>query len=96
MKKCCKDYFIYFLGELTELRFERFPDSIFWKSDKFGTVFELDKKNEMWMRHDFFKEISKFFVMDRNQTKEILKEIINEHLDLDIVSLNPAGYLELF
>jgi len=77
-----KEYLLYLFGELTEYHSEKFPHSRFWKNDEYGVVLELEKSGTLWVYYKIWDNFSMFFSLEYNDTKQVMKIILEEHLKL--------------
>ena len=77
-----EDYLLYLFGELTECHSEKCPDSRFWKNDEYGVVLELEKSGDLYIYYKIWSSFSKFFSLQYNETQQIIKDLLEEHLKL--------------
>ena len=79
-------YLKYLLGDLTEVTSWKYPDSRFWKNDKYGTVLELLSDGSLRVRHNIWEDFSDFFNLDYYDVENIMKLVFEEHLDVGIIT----------
>ena len=83
-----KEYLLYLLGDLTEVKSEKYPNSRFWKNTEYGVVLELEKSVNLYIQNEIWNGFSKFFSLQYIETKRLMKSILEEHLKLrDITPL---------
>lgn len=95
VNKFYTEYLLYLVGNLKEGKQKNCPNNIFWVGDKIGTVFELEINNRFWVRTQVFEGFSNFFGLDRYQSMDVLKIIIEELLDLSNLDIYNAAHLVL-
>jgi len=83
------DYLKYLLGDLTEVHSEKYSDSRFWKNDEYGVVLELDNSGELWVLYNIWSSFSKFFSLRYSETQQIMKTLLEEHLNLGTITPEP-------
>ncbi len=77
-----KEYLLYLLGDLTEVKSEKYPNSRLWKNTEYGVVLELDKSGFFYIHYQIWRNFSKFFSLQYNETQHIMKDVLEEHLKL--------------
>ena len=82
LTKIYKEYLMYLFGELTEYHSEQYPDSRFWKNDEYGVVLELEKSGNLYIHHKIWTSFSMFFSLQYNETQQVMKSLLEEHLKL--------------
>ena len=75
-------YLKFLLGDLTEVHSEKHPHSRFWKNDKYGVVLELRKSGELLVHYEIWTNFSEFFSLQYEETQQVIKNILEEHLKL--------------
>ena len=79
-----KEYLMYLFGELTEYHSEKYPDSRFWKNDEYGVVLEHVKSGNLFIHHKIWRNFSMFFLLQYNDTQQVMKDVLEEHLKLEV------------
>ena len=77
-----KEYLLYLFGELTEYHSETYPNTRFWKNEEYGVVLELKKSVNLWVHYKIWDSFSMFFSLQYNETKQVMKGLLEEHLKL--------------
>jgi len=77
-----KEYLLYLFGDLTEYHSEKIPDTRFWKNDEYGVVLELNERSYLYVHYDIWRGFSMFFSLTYNETQQIMKSRLEEHLKL--------------
>ena len=81
-----KEYLLYLLGELTEYHSEQYPDSRFWKNDEYGVVLELEKSGNLYIHNKIWWNFSDFFSLQYTETQQVMKDVLEEHLKLGVIT----------
>jgi len=76
------EYLKYLLGDLTEVKSERYPASRFWKNDEYGVILQLKKKGFLWVNKNIWSDFSNFFSLEYFEVKEIITKVLEEYLNL--------------
>ena len=79
-------YLKFLLGDLTEVHSDVYPDSRFWKNDKYGLVLKLTPSDNLYVHHEIWDSLKDFFDLDYTETREIMKSLLEEHLKLKEVT----------
>jgi len=76
------DKFITYLFEPhEEKRIKRYPDSIFWVKDN-EVVAEVKESAFFWVSHQIWRSISLMFSLKHTETRQVIKEWLEEHYKL--------------
>ena len=86
-----KEYLLYLFGELTEVHSEQYPDSRFWKNDEYDVVLELKKSGDLWVYYKIWDTFSMFFSLQYNETQQVMKGLLEEHLKLGGITPHKNG-----
>lgn len=92
-----KEYLLYLVGNLKEGKNKKYPNSRFWIGDKIGVVFEFEFgfENRFWIRTPIFKDFSMFFGLNDNESRWMLRTIIQELFNLKDIKILSAAHLIL-
>lgn len=86
LTKIYKEYLMYLFGELTEFHSEKYPDNRYWKNDEYGIVLELEKSGILYIHHKIWISFSMFFSLQYNETQQVMKDVLEEHLKLGVIT----------
>ena len=86
-------YLKFLLGDLTEVHSEKYPDSRFWKNDEYGVVLELRKSGILYVHYNIWNSFSDFFSLQYDETQQIMKDVLEEHLKLVGITPRPCSFL---
>ena len=84
MMKAQFAYLDYIFDGMYEVESEEYPDSIFWKKDN-KVVLELEESGQLRVLHSIWENISNMFSLDYDETKQLIKEWAEQHLELGVV-----------
>ena len=87
-----KEYLLYLLGHLTEVNSEKYPTSRFWKNEEYGIVLELEKSGILWIHYKIWNNFSDFFSLQYTETQQVMKDVLEEYLNLRGVTTIPMWY----
>ena len=82
MKTAYNYYLMYLLGQLTEVKSEKYPTSRFWKNEEYGVVLELGKSGILWIHYKIWKNFSNFFSLEYSEVQQVTKNVLEDHLNL--------------
>ena len=77
-------YLDYLFDGMYEVESEEYPDSRFWKKDD-KVVLELEESGQLRVLHSIWENISNMFSLDYDETKQLIKEWAEQHLELGVV-----------
>ena len=77
-------YLDYLFDGMYEVESEEYPDSRFWKKDD-KVVLELEESGQLRVLHSIWEDVSNMFSLDYDETKQLLKEWAEQHLELGVV-----------
>jgi hypothetical protein len=83
-------YLNYLFDGMYEVESEEYPDSRFWKKDN-EVVLELQKSGKMWVYYVIWDNFSGMFSLEDNETQQVLKKWLEEHLNLE--GITPQRYM---
>ena len=84
------DKFITYIFEPhEEKRTKKFPDSIFWVKDG-EVVAEVKESAFFWVNHQIWRSISLMFSLNHTETRQVIKDWLEEHYKLG--ELTPFPY----
>ena len=89
-------YLKYLLGDLTEVHSEKYPDSRFWKNDKYGVVLELRKSGILYVHYNIWNSFSDFFSLQYDETSQVMKGLLEEHLKLGEITPQHSSHRPLY
>jgi len=82
-------YLDYLFGDMYEVKSKHYPNSRFWKKgDK--VVLELVKLDRLWVLHSIWNDISNMFSLENRETQQLIKEWVEQHLELGGITPPPA------
>jgi hypothetical protein len=83
-------------GNLTTKTTFRYPKSVFYLSSDNKIIMEHDKKNkEIWFDYDnIWSKLESFFYLNNDDIQLIMKDWLEEHYNLNKVTLHVAETLE--
>jgi hypothetical protein len=75
----------YLFDDIYEVKSKKYPVYRFWKKgDK--VVLELEKSGNLWVLHTIWNNISYMFSLDYDETKQLIKEWVEQHLELEEIT----------
>jgi len=90
MRKVQFKYLDYLFEGMYEVESKKFRGSRFWKKgDK--VILELGKSGRLWVLHSIWRNISNMFSLDYNETKQLIKDWVEQHLELEGVIPHEHG-----
>jgi hypothetical protein len=94
-KRGYKEYLLYLFGELTEYHSEQYHseqynDSRYWKNDEYGVILELKEIGILYVHYKIWLSFSNFFSLNYDETKQFIKDVLEEHLKLGGASISPC------
>ena len=84
--KAIDKFITYQLEPHEEKTSKEYPDSIFWVKDG-EIIAEIEKSEYFWVKRDIWDTISIMFSLEYKETREVIKEWLEEHYELG--SLTP-------
>ena len=91
LNKSYWQYLKYLLGDLTEYYSEIGTNSRFWKNDEYGIVLELKKTGILYVHYAIWNNFSNFFSLQFEETQQVMKDLLEEHLKLVGITLYLSG-----
>jgi hypothetical protein len=64
---------------------KEYPNSIFWVKDG-EIIVKIDKSKNFWVKIDIWEIISSMFSLGYNETQEVIKEWLEEHYNLGLLT----------
>lgn len=83
----------YLFEDMYEVESKKYPDSIFWKKNG-EVVLELKKSGNLIVLLSIWGDISNMFSLDYVETQQLIKEWVEQHLELD--GITPVPFLNDF
>ena len=74
-------YLDYLFEDMYEASSKTYPDRRFWKKDG-ELIMELEKSSRLWVLYSIWSDISNMFLLDYDETQQLIKEWVEEHLKL--------------
>jgi len=74
-------YLDYLFDGIYEVKPEEYSDSIFWKKDD-EVVLELNESGDLWLSHSTWDTISDLFLLNYNETQQLIKKWMEQNLGL--------------
>jgi hypothetical protein len=74
-------YLDYLFEDMNEASSKKYPNSRFWKIDD-KVVLELRISGNLWVLYSIWSDISNMFLLDYDETQQLIKEWVEEHLKL--------------
>ena len=71
----------YLFDDIYEVELNEYPDNRFWKKDN-RVVLELDKSGNLLVSLSIWSDISNMFSLDYDETKQLIKDWMEQHLEL--------------
>jgi hypothetical protein len=84
-------YLDYLFDGIYEVKSKKHPDSRFWKKNDI-LVLELEKSGRIWVLHEIWKDLCNMFSLQNNETQQIMKEWLEERLNLEGIRPMKALY----
>ena len=81
MQRAQFKYLNYLFEDIYEISSEKYPDRRFWKKDG-EVIMELEKSSRLWVLYSIWSDISNMFLLDYDETQQLIKEWVEEHLKL--------------
>lgn len=72
----------YLFKDIYEVELEYYPDTRFWKKDD-NMVLELEKSGRLYVLHTIWNDISSMLSLDYDETEQLIKEWVEQHLKLE-------------
>jgi len=82
MRKLEFKYLDYLFGDMYEVESAKYKHSKFWKKDD-EVMLELEKSGEMRVPFSIWRNISNMFSLDYDETKQLIKDWVEQHLELE-------------
>ena len=77
-------YLNYLFDGMYEVESEEYPDSRFWKKDD-KVVLELEESGQLRVLHSIWENISNMFSLEYDETQQLIKDWVEQHLKLGVV-----------
>jgi len=81
MQRAQFKYLNYLFEDIYEISSKKYPNSRFWKKDG-EVIMELEKSGNLWVLYSIWDDISNMFLLDYDETQQLIKEWVEEHLKL--------------
>ena len=75
-------YLDYLFEGMHEFKSKKYPESRFWKKND-EVVLELEISGTLWVLYPIWNAISNMFSLDYDETKQLIKEWVEQHLELE-------------
>jgi hypothetical protein len=72
----------YLFDGIYEVELNEYPDLRFWKKDN-RVVLELEKSGNLIVSLSIWSDISNMFSLDYDETKQLIKDWAEQHLELE-------------
>ena len=84
MRKVQFKYLDYLFEGMYEVESKKFRGSRFWMKNG-EVVLELAKSGRLWVLHSIWSDISDMLSLDYDETKQLIKNWAEQHLELEEV-----------
>ena len=81
MRKVQFKFLNYLFEDMYEVESKKYPDSRFWKKDD-KVILELRDSGFLWVSHLIWDDISNTFLLDKYETKILIKDWVEQNLEL--------------
>jgi hypothetical protein len=83
MRKVQFKFLNYLFEDMYEVESKKYPDSRFWKKDD-KVILELRDSGFLWVSHLIWDDISNTFLLDKYETKILIKDWVEQNLELGV------------
>ena len=83
-------YLDYLFDNIREVESKEYPNSRFWKKNN-EVVLELDEYGHLWVLRSIWENISNMFLLDYDETQQLIKEWVEQPLKLKGITPYPVA-----